>query len=50
MALADSLEQGQFMTFEVAEEQFGIDVMRVQELIRYQKPSRIPNAPDVVSV
>ena len=49
MALADSLEQGQFMTFEVAEEQFGIDVMRVQELIRYQKPSRIPNAPDVVS-
>jgi len=47
--LAESLEQGQFMTFEVAEEQFGIDVMRVQELIRYQKPSRIPNAPEVVS-
>ena len=24
-------------------------MMRVQELIRYQKPSRIPNAPEVVS-
>lgn len=47
--MADRVEQGQFMTFQVAEEEFGIDVMRVQELIRYQKPSRIPNAPKAIS-
>ncbi|MGI6034944.1 MAG: chemotaxis protein CheW [Limnochordia bacterium] len=47
--MADRVEQGQFMTFQVAEEEFGIDVMRVQELIRYQKPSRIPNAPKAIN-
>ncbi|MGI6036978.1 MAG: chemotaxis protein CheW [Limnochordia bacterium] len=41
--------QEQYMTFLVAEEEFGVGVLQVQELIRYEKPSRVPNAPDVMA-
>lgn len=38
----------QFATFHVGEMLFGIDVHSVQEIIRFQKLTRVPLAPDVV--
>lgn len=39
---------GQFSTFHVADLFFGIDVLRVQEVLRYQPMTRVPQAPDVI--
>jgi|SRR5262245_43980177 len=38
----------QFCTFYVAGHYFGLDVLRVQEIIRYQEMTRVPLAPPVV--
>jgi purine-binding chemotaxis protein CheW len=38
----------QFCTFYVAGQYFGLDVLRVQEVIRYQEMTRVPLAPAVV--
>jgi purine-binding chemotaxis protein CheW len=38
----------QFCTFSVADHYFGLDVLRVQEVIRYQEMTRVPLAPPVV--
>jgi len=39
----------QYCTFYVAGHYFGLDVLRVQEVIRYQEMTRVPLAPPVVS-
>ena len=39
---------GQFSTFFVADLYFGVDVLRVQELLRFQQMTRVPQAPDVI--
>jgi purine-binding chemotaxis protein CheW len=39
----------QFCSFFVAGQQFGIEVERVQEIIRYQATTRVPLAPHAVS-
>ncbi len=39
----------QFSTFSVGEQFFGIDVLRVQEVLRYQEMTRIPLAPAVTA-
>jgi purine-binding chemotaxis protein CheW len=39
---------GQFATFFVADLFFGVDVLRVQELLRYQPMTPVPQAPDVI--
>src|ERR1700722_10358593 len=39
---------GQFSTFYVADLYFGVDVLRVQELLRFQPMTRVPQAPDVI--
>lgn len=39
---------GRFSTFYVADLFFGIDVLRVQEVLRYQPMTRVPKAPDVI--
>ena len=39
---------GQFSTFAVASFFFGIDVLRVQEVLRYQQMTKVPQAPEVV--
>ena len=39
---------GQFATFFVADLFFGVDVRRVQELLRVQPMTRVPQASDVV--
>jgi len=39
---------GQFSTFVVANFFFGVDVLRVQEVLRYQQMTKVPQAPEVV--
>ena len=39
----------QYATFVVADLFFGIDVLRVQEVLRYQEMTRIPLAPTVAA-
>ena len=41
-------EEHQYCTFYVAGYYFGIDVLKVQEIIRYQEMTRVPLAPPVV--
>ena len=38
----------QLSTFMVADLFFGIDVLRVQEVLRYQRMTRVPRAPEVI--
>jgi purine-binding chemotaxis protein CheW len=38
----------QFATFFVADLFFGVDVLRVQEVLRFQHMTRVPQAPDVI--
>ena len=40
--------ENQFLTFKVAEEEYGVDVLKVQEIIRYREPTTMPNAPEVI--
>ena len=39
---------GQFSTFFVADLFFGVDVLRVQEVLRFQQMTRVPLAPEVI--
>jgi purine-binding chemotaxis protein CheW len=39
---------GQFSTFFVADLFFGVDVLRVQEVLPFQQMTRVPQAPEVV--
>jgi len=41
-------EEQQFCTFFVDGHYFGLDVLKVQEIIRYQEMTRVPLAPPVV--
>ncbi|MDH5525747.1 MAG: chemotaxis protein CheW [Nitrospirota bacterium] len=41
-------EQHEFLTFALGGEEFGIPILEVQEIIGYQKPTAIPNAPEWV--
>ncbi|MBM7555914.1 chemotaxis protein CheW [Halanaerobacter jeridensis] len=40
--------ENQFLTFEVDNEEYGVDVLKVQEIIRYREPTAMPNAPEVI--
>ena len=53
MTLQQSSNKGaeqskQYSTFYVADLFFGIDVLNVQEVLRYQEMTRVPLAPDVI--
>ncbi len=39
---------GQYATFYVGDLFFGVDVLQVQEVLRYQRMTRVPLAPEVV--
>lgn len=41
-------EQVQQITFLVDTEEYGVDTLRVQEIIRYLLPVKVPNAPDPI--
>ncbi len=38
----------QLVSFHIAGEEFGLDILRVQEIIRIQDLTRVPNSPDFV--
>jgi chemotaxis signal transduction protein len=38
----------QLVSFRIGNEEFGLDILRVQEIIRLQDLTRVPNAPDFV--
>ena len=40
--------ENQFVTFQIGEEEYGIDIMLVQEIIRYKKPTRVFNSNPVI--
>ena len=39
---------GEFLTFRIGSEEYGIDILRVQEIRSYEAPTRIANAPDFI--
>jgi purine-binding chemotaxis protein CheW len=38
----------QLVSFRVGEEEFGLEILRVQEIIRFQQLTRVPNLPNFV--
>ena len=38
----------QLVTFKIAEEEFGVDILKVQEIIRMMPITKVPNSPDFV--
>lgn len=38
--------EGQYLTFRLGPEEYGIDLLKVQEIRSYEKPTHIANAPD----
>jgi purine-binding chemotaxis protein CheW len=45
---AASAQLLQLVSFSVAAEEYGLDILRVQEIIRTQQLTRVPNLPDYV--
>jgi purine-binding chemotaxis protein CheW len=39
---------GEFLTFRLGAEEYGIDILRVQEIRSYEQPTRIANAPSFI--
>ncbi|HEY9095326.1 MAG TPA: chemotaxis protein CheW, partial [Hydrogenophaga sp.] len=38
----------EFLTFRLGAEEYGIDILRVQEIRSYEEPTRIANAPGFI--
>jgi purine-binding chemotaxis protein CheW len=45
MAMAHS---GEYLTFRLGTEEYGIDILKVQEIRSYEAPTRIANAPEFI--
>jgi purine-binding chemotaxis protein CheW len=41
-------QAGEYLTFRLGEEEYGIDILRVQEIRSYEAPTRIANAPPFI--
>jgi purine-binding chemotaxis protein CheW len=39
---------GEYLTFRLGAEEYGIDILKVQEIRSYEAPTRIANAPDYI--
>lgn len=48
MNAASGGELLQLVSFHVGDEEFGLDILRVQEIIRTQQMTRVPNLPDYI--
>ena len=44
-AAAHEAQSGEFLTFRLGAEEYGIDILRVQEIRSYEAPTRIANVP-----
>ena len=47
-AAARISQGGEFLTFRLGAEEYGIDILRVQEIRSYEQPTRIANAPSFI--
>jgi purine-binding chemotaxis protein CheW len=47
-ATGNSAKTGEYLTFRLGGEEYGIDILRVQEIRSYEPPTRIANAPDFI--
>ncbi|MBC7603186.1 MAG: purine-binding chemotaxis protein CheW [Ramlibacter sp.] len=47
-AVSTAARAGEYLTFRLGTEEFGVDIQRVQEIRSYEAPTRIPGAPDHV--
>ncbi|MFN3304301.1 MAG: chemotaxis protein CheW [Roseateles sp.] len=41
-------DERQFLTFRIGQEEYGLDILRVQEIRSYEPPTRVANAPAFV--
>ena len=41
-------KSGEYLTFRLGSEDYGIDILKVQEIRSYEQPTRIANAPDFI--
>ncbi|MEN1941472.1 chemotaxis protein CheW [Luteimonas sp. MJ246] len=41
-------DAGEFLTFTLGEEEYGVDILRVQEIRSYDAVTRLPDAPDYI--
>jgi purine-binding chemotaxis protein CheW len=41
-------QDGEYLTFRLGAEEYGIDILRVQEIRSYEQPTRIANAPHFI--
>jgi len=47
--LNDSLIDSQYLTFVISDEEFAVSIMKVKEIIEYQKLTHVPMVPDFIS-
>lgn len=47
-AKAHGPASGEYLTFRLGSEEYGIDILKVQEIRSYEAPTRIANAPDFI--
>ena len=47
-ALAATTSLREFLAFKLGSEEYGIDILRVQEIRSYEAPTRVANAPDFI--
>ncbi len=47
-AASRTAQSGEFLTFRLGAEEYGIDILRVQEIRSYEQPTRIANAPPFI--
>lgn len=47
-AAAPQARSGEYLTFRLGSEEYGIDILRVQEIRSYEQPTRIANAPHFI--
>jgi purine-binding chemotaxis protein CheW len=47
-AAAGASQGGEYLTFRLGAEEYGIDILRVQEIRSYEQPTRIANAPGFI--
>ena len=48
-AAAATAHENEFLTFRLGAEEYGIDILRVQEIRSFEAPTRIANAPAMVA-
>ena len=47
-AASHTSQGGEFLTFRLGAEEYGIDILRVQEIRSYEQPTRIANSPSFI--